>query len=765
LNSAFAQRPLGIDVSDYQSQSMSWTSVKSLGISFAWAKATEGLTLTDDNFTTYEANAKAAGVLIGAYHFAHPETHLGLAGADEEAAHFWQVASNYVKGSGTYMMPMLDIEQNVTTASPAYTKATLSAWVNEWCNDIVHYAASNGVTAVPVVYTFTSYATGTAGYGPGFDTSVTNWPLWMAQYPASPNIQGGAPSSTSPWPAAAWKFWQYSDSNSTPGTIKGIDSDVFNGTATSIGTYVVGGITTPSLTELMLSRAVDAGTNVSFTNAATGIAPITYQWRFGSTNISGATNAVLTLTNVAATNSGNYYFVARNASGSITSSPVSLVVYPPQATVFADDFDVNTATNWIINKSSSDNAVAFSFDYSTLGIPSAPDSTGGTTRGLQLKSDLTLGTLAALSVSPTNQSFSGDYRLHFDAWINVNGPFPGGGAGSTEYFTAGVGTSGKNTEWTGNASADGFYFSADGDGGVSPTSTTTGDYSAYKGATWENAASGIYAAGALDNTVSYYTAALKTGHAAPSSQQSAYSQQTGTLATGTFGFAWHDVVVSRRGNIVNWAVDGILLATITNASFTASNVFVGFWDPFTGATDNTNLNFALVDNVRVEEPAAAPAITTDPQPASVPLGAAVTFTAAATGLPAPALQWLFNGTNILGATNSSLTLTDVQIANVGNYSVIATNFMGTAAGTSVALTLIPPAAAQFQSIQLQPDGSLQISFTGDANTNWTYTIETSTNLTTWTDLTNLSSANGVFSFSLDSVTNNPQQFFRARSGQ
>ncbi len=27
---------------------------------------------------------------------------------------------------------------------------------------------------------------------------------------------------------------------------------------------------------------------------------------------------------------------------------------------------------------------------------------------------------------PTNQSFSGDYRLHFDGWVSVNGPFSGG---------------------------------------------------------------------------------------------------------------------------------------------------------------------------------------------------------------------------------------------------------------------------------------------------------------------------------------------------
>jgi len=29
------------------------------------------------------------------------------------------------------------------------------------------------------------------------------------------------------------------------------------------------------------------------------------------------------------------------------------------------------------------------------------------------------------AISPTNQSFSGDYRLNFDGWVSVNGPFPG----------------------------------------------------------------------------------------------------------------------------------------------------------------------------------------------------------------------------------------------------------------------------------------------------------------------------------------------------
>src|SRR5437899_10061338 len=72
-----AQRPIGVDVSSYQGGSVNWASAKAGGVSFAWAKATEGLTVNDADFTINAANAKAAGVLIGAYHFSHPELHVG----------------------------------------------------------------------------------------------------------------------------------------------------------------------------------------------------------------------------------------------------------------------------------------------------------------------------------------------------------------------------------------------------------------------------------------------------------------------------------------------------------------------------------------------------------------------------------------------------------------------------------------------------------------------------------------------------------------
>lgn len=515
-----------------------------------------------------------------------------------------------------------------------------------------------------------------------------------------------------------------------------------------------------------LHRAVDAAGSVSFTATAAGTAPLNYQWQLNGTPVPGANTNTLNLANAQPANAGNYSLVVTNNFGSVTSSILSLLVYPVQATVFADAFDTNSAANWIVNQSSGDNAVVFNFDYSTLGIPSAPHSTGGTTLGVQMKANLSLGAVAALSLSPASQSFSGDYRLHFDAWINVNGPFPGGGAGSTEYLTAGLGTSGTRVEWTVNAAADGFYFSANGDGGSTDTATGTADYNAYAGATVQAAGTGVYWAGtdttARGNGNAYYQAVFPTGYAAPALQQSTYPQQTGTLNTGTFGLAWHDVIVSKRGSTVDWVVDGIRFATISNATFTSSNVFVGFWDPFASLSLNNAINFGLVDNVRVESPAMLPAFITQPIAQTVKLGTNVLFTALASGLPAPNYQWRFSGTNIPGATNSSYFIASVAATNVGNYSITATNIAGSASSTNALLVLLPPTAAQFLSIAVQNDGAVNFSFTGDAV--WTYTVEASTNLTDWNELTNLTSSDGLFIFTAGSVTNASQQFFRARVG-
>jgi sugar lactone lactonase YvrE len=92
---------------------------------------------------------------------------------------------------------------------------------------------------------------------------------------------------------------------------------------------------------------------------------------------------------------------------------------------------------------------------------------------------------------------------------------------------------------------------------------------------------------------------------------------------------------------------------------------------------------------------AAPTITVQPAPQSVALGASVTFTVQASGVPTPSYQWQFNGANVGGATNPSLTVANVQATSLGGYAVVVSNSVGSVTSNSSALSSpgVSPVAA------------------------------------------------------------------------
>ncbi|HET7535661.1 MAG TPA: immunoglobulin domain-containing protein, partial [Candidatus Didemnitutus sp.] len=85
--------------------------------------------------------------------------------------------------------------------------------------------------------------------------------------------------------------------------------------------------------------------------------------------------------------------------------------------------------------------------------------------------------------------------------------------------------------------------------------------------------------------------------------------------------------------------------------------------------------------------ARAPVITTQPANATATTGANVTLTAAADGTPAPALQWYFGAQAISGATSGTLTLTNVSPSSAGDYSVSATNDLGSVTSNKATVTV------------------------------------------------------------------------------
>ena len=61
-----------------------------------------------------------------------------------------------------------------------------------------------------------------------------------------------------------------------------------------------------------------------------------------------------------------------------------------------------------------------------------------------------------------------------------------------------------------------------------------------------------------------------------------------------------------------------------------------------------------------------------------------------------AFQWMFDGTNITGATNSILVLTNAQSSTAGTYSVIISNIAGVATSSNAVITVHQPASISSQ---------------------------------------------------------------------
>ena len=132
----------------------------------------------------------------------------------------------------------------------------------------------------------------------------------------------------------------------------------------------------------------------------------------------------------------------------------------------------------------------------------------------------------------------------------------------------------------------------------------------------------------------------------------------------------------------------------------------------------------------------------------------VTFTANAVCSLPLTYQWRFNGTNIPGATDNSLTLTDLQFEQAGQYSVEVDSAYGSSLSSNALLTV--SYAAILADFSLSNGGFPQFSVAGVPGLS--YTIQTSTNLSDWELLfTNAS----PFVFADTNAVASPQRFYRA----
>lgn len=118
----------------------------------------------------------------------------------------------------------------------------------------------------------------------------------------------------------------------------------------------------------------------------------------------------------------------------------------------------------------------------------------------------------------------------------------------------------------------------------------------------------------------------------------------------------------------------------------------------------------------------SPVVTRQPTNVAALAGQAVSFSIAATGAPLLNYQWRFEGTVLPGATNATLTLTNVQFSEAGRYDALVFNAAGSALTMPALLTIATPATilAQPQSVAVR--GSTNAATYGEAFTNVVFAV-------------------------------------------
>ena len=152
------------------------------------------------------------------------------------------------------------------------------------------------------------------------------------------------------------------------------------------------------------------------------------------------------------------------------------------------------------------------------------------------------------------------------------------------------------------------------------------------------------------------------------------------------------------GDTVIWTQDGethtvsstappfVLNSGILSAGMTYTNTFTtaGTFEYRCNIHPSSPVAYVVVQAV----PTAPPTFSFMSPSVAVPAGQELTFSVSASGTPPLIYQWVKDGVNVPGATNSTLTFTNVQPVSIGNYTVVIANAAGSVT-SSVAMLAIP----------------------------------------------------------------------------
>lgn len=464
------------------------------------------------------------------------------------------------------------------------------------------------------------------------------------------------------------------------------------GTATSNSGVIVPVVPPSITTQPAPSTTVLVGSNVSLFVVAAGDLPLAYQWKKGSTSISGATAASLALSNVALTDTGDYSVVVSNTdvNESITSSTAAVSVQQEASitTQPAPATTVNDGSNVTLSVVAT-GTPAPSYQWKRDGV----DLTGKTTATLAL-TNVQKANAGVYTVVVSNTTVNGVKTVtSSDATVTVNvrPSITTQPASATvdqgqpaSFSVVAAGEEPFTYQWRKN----GTNISGATSSTFSISATTAADAGAYSVVV--NNVTGV-AATSSNATLTIETSPVITSQPGNRSVEVGQSASFSVIATGKapMSYQWKKGTETIAGatssvltlNSVRKLDDrSVYTVTITNAL---------------GSTTSSAATLTVID------PPSIPKITSQPKSTTVSENATVVLTVSASANPTPTFQWRKDGVAISGATGATMIIDKVKVADGGNYDVVVANAQGSVT-SDVAVVKVNGSVAP--SIVTQPAG-------------------------------------------------------------
>lgn len=443
------------------------------------------------------------------------------------------------------------------------------------------------------------------------------------------------------------------------------------------------------------------GSRVVLNSSVLGNGPIRYQWKFNGTNIPGATNADLVFDPILMANAGSIAIAVTNSS-----SPSTRTIVQSVTLIKAWGNGSNEPPASVTN------AIAIAVGYAGPGPTAAPHY-------LSLRSDGKIvgwgndswgqskapASLSNSFVTAIAAGYQDSLALRSDGTVVAWGYSPGGvtnvPASATNVIAIACGDShdlalradGSVIQWGSSVGT-----------GVPPSATNIVAISG--GANYSVAlrADGTVVAWGLNSAGQAVAPSNATNIIAISS---GYDYNLALRADGTL-LQWGSPRLPQPTNFNNIVAIAAGYSHSTALRADGTLITWGTWFQNTAIIPPDVRNVAQIaargDDDLGLFGTRAPACTVQPYDRFILPGSNTLFAAKFAGAPPTSYQWQFNGTNIGGATADTLLLTNVQLAQAGNYQLMASNSYGTGISRAAVLTVPGPPA-----ITAQPVGQTNIA--------------------------------------------------------